>query len=60
MANTRNPRDNVAKGGSGEITPQDKFFLKSRTKVKRVLDGSATFSMKELQRLVAELTDRWG
>jgi len=55
MANLSNPKDRVARGGSGYQTPEDKFFRKARMKSKAVRDGRKKFTNDELNRIVAQM-----
>jgi hypothetical protein len=58
MSSTRNPREEVAAdagiGGYGkDFAPQDREFQQLRMKARDVMDGNQSFTMKELQKIVA-------
>lgn len=60
MSSTRNPRENVAGdagvGGYGkDFAPNDRDFQKIRSKARDVMNGSASFTNSEMQRILARL-----
>lgn len=55
MATLSNPKDNVGRGGSGYISPEDRFFAKVRTKSRSVRDGRDKFTSDELNKVIAQL-----
>lgn len=55
MADLNNPKDRVGRGGSGVMSPEDRYFAKVRTKSRAVRDGRDKFTSEEIHTVIAQM-----